>query len=156
MIFYSFVKFVLHAKNFCSLDALDKQIPQNLVIHGNAHRVTALFAAWKNKGVFRGDGRAGNKIALVFYHEIQEKQCRFPHNRKGFFQEVFIQRISVVGPLMGTQPGGAHDPVSARNPQILRCGIAPDIGIMVGNKATAAIHGFRSFPSVFHHAVNVV
>ena len=56
---YLFVQLILHMQNLCRLDALGKQIPQNLVVHGNARRIGALLPIGKYKGIFRGHGRTG-------------------------------------------------------------------------------------------------
>ena len=41
---------------------------------------------------------------------------------------------------MQAQPSRSHRPLGSRHPQILRSGVAPDVGVVVAYKAAAVIH----------------
>ena len=55
-----------------------------------------------------------------------------------------------------TQPSRTHGPDGRRHPQILGCCVAPDVCVVVADKATAAVHRLGSLPSRRTHPLNQI
>ena len=88
--------------------------------------------------------------------KIDKEKRRFRENRERLFEKFQITGIDIVRPEMGRKPRRPHHPVGTGHPGVLNIGIPADVGVVVADKAPAAVHLPRRFPSVFPHLFDQV
>ena len=144
-------------QQLAALDHVPEQHRQNFRIHKRTAAQTALCAALGFIGILRRDRRTSHQFAVLVLRQIvHEEQGSLTHCLIVLIQEVQVLSELVVFENVQTQPSRTHGPDGRRHPQILGCCVAPDVCVVVADKATAAVHRLGSLPSRRTHPLNQI
>ena len=139
-------------QNLRSLQIISEKIVENFHIHRASGADTAFRPILHDICILRRHRGTGHQLPSVFNQEILKEQHRFLQAGIKLPQEFFIFRIPVMPHNVGTQPRASHHPVRSRYVDVLGRSIRPDICIMMGREAAAAVHAAGSISAALRHA----
>ena len=73
-------------------------------------------------------------------HIAGKESAGFFYYGEVFAQEILIKSVFVMSPDMGAEPRSTHRPDCCGYAQVLRCAVAEQIGVMMGNEAFKTVH----------------
>ena len=118
------------------LDYAREGVMDYLVVHGAAGRY---WRRLSERAVLGADRRNHNEISAVRLEVVEAELCGTLEHRIPLPEEVFVEGVQVVLPQVRRKPrasAGIHPPERA----VDYTRYAPDIGIVVGDPAVAAVH----------------
>ena len=147
----------IYAQHFASFYHCCEQFVYYLAVHRGSHADRTFRAACRDIGVLRRYGGAGHKLTLaVVDKEIHKEQRCFFQRIVLFCKELSVTAVKPVFPYVSAKPCRACHPLCTGHPQVLRRSIAPDVCIVVADKAAAAIHLPCCFTSVGAHSLYMI
>ena len=113
---------------------------QDLVVHGGRDADAAFLAVGEPIPVLGGEGRAGDLVAVPVDQEVQVELHTAVQDVVRPGQEVNVSGKLVSVPDVRAEPGATLGPEGGRQPAILRCGVGPQVSVVMGQPTTTAVH----------------